>query len=99
MVEEERVLFGMGCFYASQELLDSIPGVISTRVGAAGLGPIESACGCMETNSPQAPNEVVEVVFDPAQLTFRRLLKIFWTSQDHSNPEGPYLSGYRSQIV
>ena len=72
----ERAILANGCFWGSQELLRHLPGVISTRTGYSG--------------DPATPNatyrrhgdhaEAVEVVFDPDELSYRRLLEFFFQS-------------------
>ncbi|HNJ70429.1 MAG TPA: peptide-methionine (S)-S-oxide reductase MsrA [Microthrixaceae bacterium] len=74
----ERAILANGCFWGSQELLRQLPGVISTRTGYSG--------------DPATPNatyrhhgdhaEAVEVVFDPDELSYRRLLEFFFQIHD-----------------
>ena len=74
----ERAVLANGCFWGSQELLRHLPGVISTRTGYSG--------------DPATPNatyrhhgdhaEAVEVVFDPDELSYRRLLEFFFQIHD-----------------
>ena len=74
----ERAILANGCFWGSQELLRHLPGVISTRTGYSG--------------DPAPPNatyrrhgdhaEAVEVVFDPDELSYRRLLEFFFQIHD-----------------
>lgn len=77
----ERVLFGMGCFWGAERKYWSIAGVQTTAVGyAAGDTPnptYREVCSG-RTNH----NEVVLVVFDPAQVALEALLKVFWESHD-----------------
>jgi peptide-methionine (S)-S-oxide reductase len=77
----QQVLFGMGCFWGAERKFWSIPGVHTTAVGyAAGHTPnptYREVCSG-QTNH----NEVVLVVFDPAQVTFEALLKTFWENHD-----------------
>jgi peptide-methionine (S)-S-oxide reductase len=77
----QRVLFGMGCFWGAERKFWSIPGVHTTAVGyAAGDTPnptYREVCSG-QTNH----NEVVLVVYDPAQVSFDALLKVFWENHD-----------------
>ena len=77
----QRVLFGMGCFWGAERKFWSLPGVHTTAVGyAAGDTPnptYREVCSG-QTNH----NEVVLVVFDPAQVSFEALLKVFWENHD-----------------
>ncbi|MGB0449884.1 MAG: peptide-methionine (S)-S-oxide reductase MsrA [Porticoccaceae bacterium] len=74
-------IFGMGCFWGAERRFWEQPGVITTAVGyAGGFTPnptYEEACSGQTGHS-----EVVLVVFDPQQTTFKKLLKVFWESHD-----------------
>ncbi len=78
----ERAVFGLGCFWgAERKFWELGDGIITTAVGyAAGDTPnptYEQVCSG-KTNH----NEVVLVVFDPAKISYSRLLKTFWESHD-----------------
>ena len=79
--DTERVLFGMGCFWGAERKFWVEDGVFSTAVGyAAGFTPnptYEEVC-----SGRTGHNEVVQVVFQPATVSFERLLQIFWESHD-----------------
>ena len=73
--------FGMGCFWGAERKFWVIPGVFATAVGyAAGFTPnpsYDEVC-----SGGTGHNEVVRVIFDPAQVTYDALLKVFWESHD-----------------
>ncbi|WP_047491603.1 peptide-methionine (S)-S-oxide reductase MsrA [Terriglobus sp. TAA 43] len=95
MATETAILAG-GCFWGVQELLRSYPGVISTRVGYSG-GDVPNAT--YRNHGTHA--EAVEIVFDPAKLTYRTLLEFFFQLHDPStlNRQGNDLgTSYRSAI-
>lgn len=77
----KQALFGLGCFWGAERKFWQQPGVYSTAVGyAAGFTPnptYEEVC-----TGRTGHNEVVRVVFDPEQIDFEDLLKIFWESHD-----------------
>jgi peptide-methionine (S)-S-oxide reductase len=77
----ERALFGMGCFWGAERRFWETPGVFSTAVGyAAGQTPdpdYRQVCG---GNTGHA--EVVQVIYDPGQVTYAELLKLFWESHN-----------------
>ena len=77
----EAASFGMGCFWGAEKAFWQIPGVYSTVVGyGQGTTPnptYEEVC-----SGQTGHNEIVEVVFDPAQLSFQGLLKAFWEGHD-----------------
>jgi peptide-methionine (S)-S-oxide reductase len=94
-VRERAVLAG-GCFWGMQDLIRRLPGVISTRVGYSG-GDVANAT--YRNHGTHA--EAIEVVFDPAQLSYRQLLELFFQIHDpttlnrQGNDRGP---SYRSAI-
>jgi len=77
----ELALFGLGCFWGAERKFWQQPGVYSTAVGyVAGFTPnptYEEVCTGMTGH-----NEVVRVVFDPAEVSYAQLLKVFWESHD-----------------
>ena len=77
----ETAVFGLGCFWGAERLFWQTPGVYTTAVGYAGghtpNPTYEEVCG-----GRTAHTEVVLVVFDPAQLTYEALLKVFWEGHD-----------------
>jgi peptide-methionine (S)-S-oxide reductase len=77
----ELALFGMGCFWGAEKLFWKTKGVYSTSVGyAGGFTPnptYREVCSGLTGH-----NEVVRVVFDPKQVSFDQLLKIFWENHD-----------------
>ena len=77
----DQVVFGLGCFWGAERRFWQQPGVYTTAVGYAGghtPNPLyEEVCSGMTGH-----NEVVLVVFDPTQIAFETLLKVFWESHD-----------------
>lgn len=78
---ETSILAG-GCFWGMQELLRHHPGVVSTRVGYSG-GDVANATYRNHGNHAEA----VEIVFDPAKLSFRELLEFFFQIHDPSTAD------------
>ena len=95
MTTETAILAG-GCFWGMQELLRRRPGVLSTRVGYSG-GDVANAT--YRDHGTHA--EAVEIVFDPARVSYRDLLEFFFQIHDpttldrQGNDLGP---SYRSGI-
>jgi peptide-methionine (S)-S-oxide reductase len=77
----QQAVFGMGCFWGVERKFWQVPGVFSTAAGyAAGLTPnptYKEVC-----SGRTGHNEVVLVVFDPALVSYERLLQIFWEGHD-----------------
>ncbi|WP_290061099.1 peptide-methionine (S)-S-oxide reductase MsrA [Amycolatopsis solani] len=92
----ERAVLAGGCFWGMQELFRRQPGVISTRVGYSG-GDVPHAT--YRNHGTHA--EAIEVVYDPAQTTFRDLLEFFFQVHDPTtkNRQGNDIGlSYRSAI-
>jgi peptide-methionine (S)-S-oxide reductase len=81
----EQALFGLGCFWGAERKFWEVAGVYTTAVGyAGGYTPnptYKEVCAGMTGH-----NEVVLVVFDPAQISYSALMKIFW--QAHNPTQG-----------
>ena len=78
---KETAIFGMGCFWGAERTFWNLPGVWTTAVGyAGGTTPnptYEEVCSGRTGHA-----EVVLVVFDPREITYDALLKVFWESHD-----------------
>jgi peptide-methionine (S)-S-oxide reductase len=73
--------FAGGCFWCVEADFDKVEGVISTVSGYTGgrtANPTYSLIGTGTTGHAEA----VEIVFDPAKVTFRKLLDVFWRNHD-----------------
>jgi peptide-methionine (S)-S-oxide reductase len=95
MTEERAVLAG-GCFWGVQELIRRMEGVLSTRVGYTG-GTVPHAT----YRSHAGHAEAVEINFDPARISYRRILEFFFQIHDPStrNRQGNDIgTSYRSAI-
>jgi peptide-methionine (S)-S-oxide reductase len=77
----ETAIFGLGCFWGAERKFWQETGVYSTAVGyAAGHTPnpnYQEVCTGMTGH-----NEVVLVVYDPAVVSYDRLLQVFWESHN-----------------
>src|SRR3954447_7192216 len=92
----ETAILAAGCFWGVQELLRQRDGVISTRVGYAGGENANPTYGHHPGHA-----EAVEIVFDPARISYRDILEFFFQIHDpttrrrQGNDVG---SDYRSEI-
>lgn len=79
--EQAQAQFALGCFWGAERKFWQLPGVYTTAVGyAGGYTPnptYQEVCSGLTGHT-----EVVWVVFDPAQLSYARLLQVFWESHD-----------------
>jgi peptide-methionine (S)-S-oxide reductase len=92
----ERAVLAGGCFWGMQDLIRKLPGVVSTRVGYSG-GDVPNAT--YRNHGTHA--EAIEIIFDPAQTSFRNLLAFFFQIHDPTtrNRQGNDVGlSYRSAI-
>ena len=74
-------VFGMGCFWGAERIFWRVPGVYSTAVGYAG-GHTQNPSYEEVCSGRTGHTEVVLVVFDPAQISYAELLRVFWEGHD-----------------
>ena len=92
----ETAILAGGCFWGVQELLRHRDGVISTRVGYTGGRNDNPTYG----NHP-GHAEAVEIVFDPARISYRDILEFFFQIHDPTTKDrqgNDVGSSYRSEI-
>ncbi|MCH2669210.1 MAG: peptide-methionine (S)-S-oxide reductase MsrA [Gammaproteobacteria bacterium] len=96
----EQAMLAMGCFWGAERLFWELDGVYSTAVGYSGgvsVNPTyEEVCSGLTGHA-----EVVFVVYQPEQISYKKLLKLFWES--HNPTQGMRQGGdvgsqYRSAI-
>ena len=92
--------FAEGCFWGSEDTFRQVPGVVATAVGYTGghtaHPTYEDVCSHTTGHA-----ETVLVEFDPAKVTYRELLSVFWDSHDATtkNRQGPDIGDqYRSAV-
>ena len=99
-MQSELATFGAGCFWGVEVTFRQIDGVLDAAVGySGGRTPnptYEDVCSDRTGHA-----EVVQVTFDPARVTYDRLLDVFFTSHDPTtlNRQGPDVgTQYRSAV-
>lgn len=96
----EEAMFAAGCFWKVQYVFSKVPGVVRTTVGYSGgktLNPsYKEVCGDKTGHA-----ETVLVEYDPEKVTYKQLLRTFWTNHDPTtmNRQGPDVgTQYRSVV-
>ena len=98
--QTEFATFGAGCFWGVEAAFRRVPGVVATLVGYSGghtQNPTyHDVCGHQTGHA-----EVVQVEFDPTQVSYEQLLEVFWANHNPTqlNRQGPDVGDqYRSVI-
>lgn len=92
--------FGAGCFWGVEETFRQVTGVLSTAVGYEG-GSLKNPTYEDVCSDTTGHAEVVQVEYDPAQVSYEQLLDIFFTSHNPTtlNRQGPDIgTQYRSAV-
>ena len=80
-IQTEKATLGGGCFWCLEAVFDNLKGVLSVESGYMGgqtLNPTyEAVCGGRTGHA-----EVVQITFDPAQVTFKEILEVFFVIHD-----------------
>jgi peptide-methionine (S)-S-oxide reductase len=95
-----KATFGSGCFWCSEDVFNKVKGVRSTAVGYMG-GSLENPTYEQVCTDKTGHAEVVQVEYDPSEVSYEKLLRIFWESHDPTtlNRQGPDVGRqYRSSV-
>jgi peptide-methionine (S)-S-oxide reductase len=101
VAKKETAVFAGGCFWGTQAVFERVKGVLNTAAGYAG-GSAATATYNQVVTETTGHAESVEVVYDPSQITYGQLLRIFFSvahDPTELNRQGPDVgTSYRSAI-
>jgi len=95
-----KATFAGGCFWCVEADFDKVPGVVSTTSGYTG-GKVANPTYEQVSTKQTGHAEAVEVVFDPARVSYEQLLEKFWHSIDPTTKDAQFCdhgSPYRTAI-
>ncbi|HDY72658.1 MAG TPA: peptide-methionine (S)-S-oxide reductase, partial [bacterium] len=81
MSKLEEATFGAGCFWGPEELYRTTPGVKETESGYMG-GSVEEPSYEEVATRTTGHAEVVHIKFDPKEVTYEKLLELFWNNHN-----------------
>ena len=97
---KEKAVFAAGCFWGVESIYQQIDGVIDTTVGYVG-GKTDNPTYKEVCYTDTGHAEAVEIIYDPAKVSYETRLDIFWRAHDPTtlNRQGPDVgSQYRSAV-
>ena len=95
-----KATFAGGCFWCMEPPYDELDGVVSTTSGYID-GQTENPTYKQVTTGKTGHTEAVEIVYDPAKVSFEKLVEVFWRNIDPTDAGGQFCdrgNQYRSTL-
>ena len=95
-----KATFAGGCFWCTEADFDKVPGVVSTTSGYIG-GKVANPSYEQVSRNATGHAEAVQVVYDPAKVSYAQLLDVYWRSIDPTTVDRQFCdvgSPYRTAI-
>jgi peptide-methionine (S)-S-oxide reductase len=96
----EKATFAGGCFWCTEEVFEKVPGVTSVVSGYMG-GKVKNPSYEQVSSGTTGHTEVVQVSYDPAKVSYEKLLDTFWLNHDPTVKDRQFCdsgSQYRPEI-
>ena len=96
----QKATFAGGCFWCTEEAFEKVPGVASVVSGYMG-GKVKSPTYEQVSSGRTGHTEVVQVTYDPAKVSYDKLLETFWLNHDPTVKDRQFCDGgpqYRPEI-
>ena len=96
----ETATFAGGCFWCMEPPFDKLDGVISTTSGYTG-GQVKNPSYQQVSSGGTGHTEAVQIVFNPAKVSFEKLLSVYWKNVDPTSADGQFCdrgTQYRPEI-
>ncbi|HUQ73443.1 MAG TPA: peptide-methionine (S)-S-oxide reductase MsrA [Burkholderiales bacterium] len=96
----EKATFAAGCFWCSEEAFEHVPGVVEAVSGYTG-GKVKNPSYEQVSSGRTGHTEAVLVTFDPAKVSYEKLLEVFWLNHDPTVKDRQFCdsgSQYRPEI-
>jgi peptide-methionine (S)-S-oxide reductase len=96
----EKATFAAGCFWCAEEAFEKVPGVVEVVSGYTG-GKVKNPSYEQVSSGRTGHAEAVQVSFDPAKVSYDKLLDVFWVNHDPTVKDRQFCdsgSQYRPEI-
>jgi peptide-methionine (S)-S-oxide reductase len=84
-MQTDTATFGSGCFWCTEAVFQEVKGILKVTSGYSG-GHVANPTYDQVCSKTTGHAEVVQVIFDPAVISFDELLEVFWKTHDPTTP-------------